>query len=599
MATITVANGHGGNFDDLFSTYLVALNDPSSSVISAPTSSRIEVYSPAANSTVVLTGSFNLSSVDAFIASPVTSTWLYSGFGFAEPVFLISNFSLALDSLPADLATFHSYLSAVSVTFNGAGLDDTFVSGNQSDVLNGNGGNDTLFGQGGSDTLNGGAGNDTLNGGAGNDTLDGGAGIDTMIGGTGNDTYGLDDAGELGLVTENAAAGNDTLRITYSVAGPTLVDLNAVSLQNFENVTLLGAGAFSLTGNALINVLTGNASDNVLSGLGGNDTLIGGAGNDKLDGGAGADKMSGGLGDDTYKVDNAGDVVTEAAGVGSGTDTVESRINYTLGANVENLTLAAGAGNINATGNALANTLTGNEGNNILTGGAGIDTLIGGAGDDTYVVDNAAELGLITENAAAGNDTLRINYSVASPTTINLNDASLQNVDNVTLLGSGAFSVTGNGLDNVLTGNAAANTLDGGVGNDILRGGGGNDTFIWDPADVTEVSGGAGNDTLKLTGSGQSLDLAGKAGTLYTGLEAIDLTGAGDNALSLTAQNVTDFSDTTNQLTITGDAGDSITSTGQGWTPGADQTIGGILYHNYTSGLATLHVEADVTAILT
>ena len=71
-----------------------------------------------------------------------------------------------------------------------------------------------------------------------------------------------------------------------------------------------------------------------------------------LDGGAGADTMSGGAGNDTYVVDDAGDVVTEAAG--EGTDTVRARVSYTLGANVENLTLT-GTGAINGTGNALDN----------------------------------------------------------------------------------------------------------------------------------------------------------------------------------------------------------------------------------------------------
>ena len=96
--------------------------------------------------------------------------------------------------------------------------------------------------------------------------------------------------------------------------------------------------------------------------------------------------MIGGTGNDTYFVDNAGDVVDETGG--DGTDLVQSSVTFSLsdavhaiGA-IENLTLTS-SGNINGTGNALANVITGNAGNNILAGLGGADALIGGGGIDT------------------------------------------------------------------------------------------------------------------------------------------------------------------------------------------------------------------------
>ena len=77
--------------------------------------------------------------------------------------------------------------------------------------------------------------------------------------------------------------------------------------------------------------------------------------------------MIGGTGNDTYVVNNAGDVVTEA--LNEGTDMVQSSITYTLGTNVENLTLT-GSANIDGTGNGDANVITGNSGNDTLDGGA-------------------------------------------------------------------------------------------------------------------------------------------------------------------------------------------------------------------------------------
>jgi Ca2+-binding RTX toxin-like protein len=364
----------------------------------------------------------------------------------------------------------------------------------------------------GSNMLRGLAGNDTLLGGGFADTLDGGVGADSMVGGADNNLFFVDNVGD--IVVEGVGNGIDTVQssISHTLAA------------NVENLTLTGLMAINGTGNELANMIVGNGGKNALSGMDGDDTLTGGAGNDTLtggagmdllDGGTGMDSMAGGAGDDTYVVDSAMDAVTETA-MDSGIDTVRSSVNYTLGANLENLVLTGMA--MSGTGNALNNIITGNSAANTIDGGMGMDTLSGGQGNDVYLVDDPQDI--VLENLGEGIDTVRssaISYSL------------LANVENLTLIGS-AVGGSGNELDNVLTGNAQDNAFQGfdgndtifggdgkdsifaGNGNDSLDGGNGND-FLNGEAGADKMSGGAGNDSYVVENAGDVVIEAMNGGT--------------------------------------------------------------------------------------
>ena len=323
--------------------------------------------------------------------------------------------------------------------------------------------------------------NNKLEGNAGANRLDGGLGADAMKGGAGDDTYVVDNSGD--TVTESSNQGTDKV----------LASVNYTLGSNMEQLELTGSSDITGTGNTLANVLIGNAGANVLTGGTGNDT------------------MSGGLGNDTYVVDVVGDVVNENAN--EGIDLVQSAVNWTLGASVENLTLTGsnatngtgngldnvltgngnankldgGAGNDSLVGAAGADSLTGGTGNDTLDGGAGNDTMLGGAGDDFYVVDATTDA--ITENASEGTDT------VLTSVTLTL----VANVENVTLsTGTTALSATGNASNNVMIGNAGANTLTGAAGNDTLQGGLGNDSLVGGAgADLYLFNKGDGSDTIQ------------------------------------------------------------------------------------------------------
>ena len=154
-----------------------------------------------------------------------------------------------------------------------------------------------------------------------------------------------------------------------------------------------------------IGIAFGTTIEDAIGGSG-NDVLTGNDAANMLNGGAAADTMSGGLGNDSYYVDDSGDVVTETSTPATEIDSVYSSVAYALTANVENLTLTGEAA-VNATGNAQNNVLAGNTSANILDGGAGDDTIAGGGGSDVFFyAANGNGADSITDFSL--NDTIRV-----------------------------------------------------------------------------------------------------------------------------------------------------------------------------------------------
>jgi Ca2+-binding RTX toxin-like protein len=354
----------------------------------------------------------------------------------------------------------------------GAGVDllrgdsgnDVVDAGDDDDVISGGSGHDSLAGGGGNDEIWGDDGDDKITGGAGSDLIYGGVGTDTAVFAGKSTDYSIVVSGSRivvrDLVSSDGDDGSDTMTgveflkfsdRTFDPNGPELpslftaendvVDFATVrsgvnagnslyfGLDGDDAVYLpkdaaaaavagydpgatfdAGGGADLVVGGTLDDRINGGEGNDVLSGSGGIDVLSGGAGDDVLDGGLGADRLEGGAGNDTYYVDDLGDVTVEKAN--EGIDTVYSSVagKLTLKSNVENLILT-GSGDSSGTGNVENNTITGNAGANTLSGGGGNDQLFGGdgadrldGGDGNDVLSGGTGNDLL--NGGAGNDVL-------------------------------------------------------------------------------------------------------------------------------------------------------------------------------------------------
>ena len=402
------------------------------------------------------------------------------------------------------------------------------------DEVAGLAGNDTIVGSSRDEVLDGGAGNDVINAGAGNDRLKGGGGNDALYGEEGQDTFIIN--GETTIAdTFDGGSGIDTISISSDInltgstfneveqlkgLGSQRVTVNAAQLVNFtsaDGVIFVGSsqdfsylgGNFGLEGTTGNDLLKGGSGDNVFRPLAGSNVIVGGGGNDTVlwdrdqdynannlfgstrvgntylitgnyDGGAGQDTLEFRLNGNLYNVMNVWNYWSSDPNLKYGLDMTQATLT-----SFEGLKLAA----TNFTSNGVTNTW--------------------GPSWINFTANQYASL-----NAISG-----ANLVITGGGAVDLNAVTLSNGATISVSGDQSYSLTGTSAGEILTTFGGNDTVLGGDGKDIISTGAGTDSVDAGPGDdviilsgkssvLDVLDGGAGTDTLRITGTDVDLSNA-------------------------------------------------------------------------------------------
>ncbi len=377
---------------------------------------------------------------------------------------------------------------------NGPATITTLTGTSANNSLVGGVGDDLLYGHEGNDTLNGG------NGSYGSDRLIGGTGDDSLLGGHGNDFYEwskgdgndiLNDAGTSLIETDrlvltdvlsseatlSRASGSSNLLITIAGTGEVITVVNQFNnpaygygieeIRFSDGVTWTFADILEKTdqsGDAGANSLSGSNLDDVIEGNGGADTLTGNDGDDILTGGTGNDSLVGGNGGDSYlwASGDGNDTINDA---GSSLTEVDALELVDIASDGVSLTRDNGTYHLKVTVVATDETITVLNRFNEVTPGSGIETIRFSDGV-TWALDDILARTIVT--GTGGNEV-------------------------VTGINGYRDNLLGLGGNDTLNGNSGDDVLTGGTGTDSLAGSTGGDTYLWSKGD--------GNDTLNDTGT--------------------------------------------------------------------------------------------------
>jgi hypothetical protein len=246
------------------------------------------------------------------------------------------------------------------------------------------------------------------------------------------------------------------------------------------------------------------------------------------------------------------------------------------------------------------------------------------SGNVVFAQDDTSKEIVITvasDSVVENDENFRITLISSSDTTQNIlvssADSVIENDDVITENadtiqgGAGVDVINSLGGDDIIHSGAGADVIYAGNGNDTIYteggadavyAGAGNDNIVVNTLEFMLIDGGLGFDTLTLDGANMELDFASiTAGEKLKSIEAIDLTGTGDNTLKLSFDDVFAINDS-KELYVKGDSGDVVDLTSAQPILPTTQEVNGTTYnvyeYNAENEYAKILVEQTVTVNL-